>query len=434
MATRPSASAAVLAALSAALLAVPAAAIDVDRDMLDWGFNLRVRQAYIQNGFDLSNDGADDLNYLRVKSQLWGAFMPAENWKLHAMLNNEHRHWFKSNRGLEDEDFEIDEVIFESLYLQGRKVDGTPFGFTVGRQNLFYGEGLICWDGGPLDGSRTAYFNAALVHIEWGKRRVDVHAISNSQKDDYLPIINDQDRSLIEWDETGAGLYYIDESFEKQKLEAYYFYKNENDPDDVFPESDIHTVGARVSGSVTDAVTFAAEWAGQIGERDIAHRLAYGGYLHGTLRLPLERPLSVSAGGMYLSGDDPETGDYEGWNPMYARWPKWSELYIYTLAGERGVAYWENLASGWLGLTIEAHERVSLDAKVYAMWAPEQPFAGGAVFGEGDYRGTLSIVKIDWNLRNYVSGHLLWEMLQPGDYYANGDAAHFLRWEFNFRY
>jgi len=424
------------AALAALLIPISAAAdITADREMLDWGFNLRLRQAYIQNGFDLSSESADDWNYLRVRSQLWGAFMPAENWKLHAMLNNEHRHWFKSNRGYEDGDFEIDEVIFESLYLQGKHVDGTPFGFTVGRQNLFYGEGFVCWDGGPLDGSRTAYFNAAVVHIEWGKRRFDVHAISDPQKDDYLPVINSQDRSMIEWDEQGAGFYYTDESYGKRKLEAYYFYKNEKDPDGVFPESDIHTLGVRVSGSAIGDLTFAAEGAGQIGDRDIAHRLAWGGYLYGTYRTPLARPLEISAGGIYLSGDDPSTDDFEGWDPVYSRWPKWSELYIYTLANERGVAYWENLASGWLGLNLKAHERVSLDAKVYAMWAPEQPFAGTGIFGGGDYRGTLSIVKIDWNCKKYLTGHLLWEMLRPGDYYADGsDAAHFLRWEVIFRY
>ncbi|MDD3643887.1 MAG: alginate export family protein, partial [Candidatus Krumholzibacteria bacterium] len=339
------------------------------------------------------------------------------------------------NRGYEDGDFEIDEVIVESLSLQGRKIAGTPFGLTVGRQHLFYGEGLVCWDGGPLDGSRTAYFNAAVAHIEWGKRRFDLHAISNPEKDDYLPVVNGQDRSLIEWDERGGGLYYTDESFAGRKIEAYYFYKNENDPDDAFPESDIHTLGARVSGDVTGDLSFAAEWAGQIGDRGGAERLGYGGYLRGTYRAPLERPLDISAGGIYLSGDDPATGDYEGWNTVYARWPKWSELYIYTLANERGVAWWENLASGWLGLGLKAHERVSLDAKIYAMWAAERPFAGAALFGGGDYRGTLSIVKIDWNLEKSLTGHLLWEMLRPGDYYAGGsDAAHFLRWEFMLRY
>ena len=84
-------------------------------------------------------------------------------WKLYTMLTNEHRHWFKSNKGLENKDFEIHELIFENLYLEGKKLGGSPFGFVVGRQNLFYGEGFICWDGGPLDGSRTAYFNALLV-------------------------------------------------------------------------------------------------------------------------------------------------------------------------------------------------------------------------------------------------------------------------------
>jgi len=28
---------------------------------------------------------------------------------------------------------------------------------------------------------------------------------------------------------------------------------------------------------------------------------------------------------------------------LYSRWPKWSELYIYSQVPEKGVAYWTNL-------------------------------------------------------------------------------------------
>ncbi len=37
-----------------------------------------------------------------------------------------------------------------------------------------------------------------------------------------------------------------------------------------------------------------------------------------------------------MSGDDPSTDDNEGWDPLFSRWPKWSELYIYSLATEGG--------------------------------------------------------------------------------------------------
>jgi hypothetical protein len=246
----------------------------------DWGYRLRLRQEYSANLSDFSNAVADDNNYIRVRSQLWGSWTPGAQWKLYAMLNNEHRHWFKSNKGLERQEFEIHELLVENLYIEGKNLGGTPFGFIAGRQNLSYGEGFICWDGGPLDGSRTGYFNALLFTASFGKRRLDAHLISDPERDRYLTPLNDQKQSVIEWDETGAGLYYTDESFEGHKLEAYYFFKNEKDEDGWFPESDIHTIGARASGKGFGRLTFAVEGAVQAGDRGAQERLAYGGYLH----------------------------------------------------------------------------------------------------------------------------------------------------------
>ncbi len=405
---------------------------------LDWGFRLRLRQEYLANVYDFSEAAADDYNYLRVRSQLWGSWAPAAQWKLYAMLNNEHRRWYKSNKGLEDQPFEIHELLFENLYIEGKNIGGTPFGFVLGRQNLFYGEGFVCWDGGPLDGSRTAYFNALLLTAAFEKRRLEAHFISDPEQDEYLPVFNDQDQPLIEWDETGAGLYYTDESFEGRKLEAYYFYKNEKDGDGVYPESDIHTVGARVSGKGFERFTFAVEGAVQLGGRGEQDRIGYGGYLYGKYALPVGGAPSLRLGAFYLSGDDPGSADaYEGWDPVYSRWPKWSELYIYSLSKERGAAYWENFASLWFALEVKPHKRVAFEEQIYPMWAPEPPPSGvnTSVFGAGSYRGTLSIMKLSGTLNEYLSAYVLWEALLPGDYYADGsDPAHFLRWEIMFKY
>ncbi len=425
-----------------ALLCIVSGAViaeDKAPNAFDWGYRLRLRQEYGANLTDFSNALADDNNYVRVRSQLWGSWAPDARWKFYAMLNNEHRHWYKSNKGLENQPFEIHELIVENLYVEGKNLGGSRFGFVAGRQNLSYGEGFICWDGGPLDGSRTGYFNALLLTASFGKRRVDAHFISDPERDDYLPILNDQKQSMIEWDETGAGLYYTDESFEGRKLEAYYFYKNEKDEDGAYPESDIHTIGARASGKGFGRLTFAAEGAVQAGDRGAQDRLGYGGYLYGKYALPFDRvPTAFGLGAFYLSGDDPESPDtYEGWDPVYSRWPKWSDLYIYSLAKERGAAYWENFASLWFGLEIKPLARVTLEERIYPMWAPEPPppGAGASIFGAGSYRGTLSLMKLSGTLNTYLSAYVLWEALLPGDYYSSGsDTAHFLRWEIMFKY
>jgi hypothetical protein len=422
------------------LLSTPpeaAVAGDGTREAFDWGANLRLRQEYFANVFDFSEPAADDQNYLRVRPQLWASWTPNDRWKLHAMLTNEHRHWFKSTKGLEDADFEIHELIVENLYVEGKKLGATPFGFILGRQNLFYGEGFVCWDGGPLDGSRTAYFNALVLKAELETRRIEAHFVSNPARDDYLPVVNDQDQRLIEWKETGYGLYIVDESLAAKRLEAYFFYKNERGADGDRFENDIYTIGGRASGKAGGDLSFAAEGALQLGSSGANDRLACGGYASASYRL---KAATLAGGGIYLSGDDIETDRYEGWNPMYARWPKWSEFFIYTLVNEKGPAYWENVASGWLGADYAASDRVSFEGRLYLLWAPE---ANGNEFGPGNgasgddlaRRGALSSVKLVWNANRNLAGHLLWESFQPGDYYAGDkDTAHFLRWEILLKY
>lgn len=411
-------------ASAALLVAVSGAAWGEDaRGALDWGVRLRVRQEYLANVYDFSDAAGDDHNYIRVRPQIWGSWAPDDHWKLYAMLTNEHRHWLKSNRGLEDRDFEIHELIFESLWIEGKRLGGTPFGFILGRQNLFRGDGFVCWDGGPLDGSRTAYFNAIVFEAELEKRRVETHFISNPERDEYLPVWNDQDQALVEWKETGYGFSIVDESRAETMLEAYFFYKNERDEDGDRPEADVYTIGGRASGAARGDFSFAAEGAVQLGSSGANDRLSFSG--NAWLGYGRKRAW-FAAGGIWLSGDDPGTGRIEGWNPVYARWPKWSELLIYSLIRETGPAYWTNMVSGWLGADFKPRDALSLEGRLYLLWAPETSFAR---------RGVLSTVKLGIRLNGNLAGHLLWESFAPGGYYGNDrDMAHFLRWELQLDY
>ncbi|MBD3179456.1 MAG: hypothetical protein GF417_07495, partial [Candidatus Latescibacteria bacterium] len=403
-----------------------------------FGFRERLRQSYIRNGFDLNEEGADHWNYIRVRSQLWGRWNHSSGWGIHAQINNEHRHWFKSTRGYEDEDFEIDELVFETLYISADRIAGSPFSLKVGRQNIRYGEGFLMMDGSPLDGSRTIYFNALRLSADLGERAVEFHIFSDPYWDRYLPVLNSQHKNLIERDEAGGGLYYIDESFDNLKIEGYYFYKAEERDDDI--RDDIHTAGGRISGEYGGAGNYAAEFALQFGDMMEADRMAMGGYAHTGYSFPVFLEPRLGAGIIYLSGDDPETGKFEGWNPLYSRWPKWSDLYIYTLASlGRGVAYWENLASADINLAIKPSGSTSLKASLFYMTAPEKPpidnpHLSPVVTGGSD-RGLLSILKFSWSYSEYLSGHLLWERFYPGNYYfEDADPADFLRCQFYFKY
>jgi hypothetical protein len=401
-----------------------------------WGFRERIRQEYIMNAFDMENDLADDRNHIRVRTQLWFSYSPASNLELYTKINNEHRHYFKPDPDLDFDEF-IHEFILENLYVKLSNIAGTPVSAVIGRQNIIYGEGFLFMDGGPLDGSRTQYFNAVKVTAAFEERTVEIHALSDQKRDQYLPIVNSQDKDLIEWDEAGGGIYYTDTSIPETKVEGYYFYKRQKHEEVAIPASDIHTVGARLSGSPLDWLSYAAEGAYQMGKQVDEYDIgAFGGYMYATTKLPVRFAPKLTLGMIYLSGNDPVTDEYEGWNPLYSRWPKWSDLYIYSLATEGGPAFWQNLSAPFAKLSLKPMERLELVGTIYLMGAPEEsPAWWSDLFATGSERGLLSILKLNWSWTDYLSGHLLWERFDPGDYYAEGsDSAHFLRWEFNFTY
>jgi len=398
----------------------------------------RVRQESWDNTMSLDEAAADTSSYVRLRTSLGAEWAPSGAWRLHLRLTNENRVYLapKLDPRLKT-DFNVHEVIFDQLYVRWNSPGRQGLTATVGRFDMMLGEGFLVMDGGPLDGSRSGYFNALVLKAELETRRIEAHFVSNPARDDYLPVVNDQDQRLIEWKETGYGLYIVDESLAAKRLEAYFFYKNERGADGDRFENDIYTIGGRASGKAGGDLSFAAEGALQLGSSGANDRLACGGYASASYRL---KTATLAGGGIYLSGDDIETDRYEGWNPMYARWPKWSEFFIYTLVNEKGPAYWENIASGWLGADYAASDRVSFEGRLYLLWAPE---ASGNGFGPGNgasgddlaRRGALSSVKLVWNANRNLAGHLLWESFQPGDYYAGDkDTAHFLRWEILLKY
>ena len=417
-----------------------------------WGFRERIRQTYIVNPFDLDDDSADDLNFFRVRSQLWFDLKAARGLELYAMINNEHRHYMKPDR-----DFDIDEFILENLYIKAHRIGGSPATLVIGRQNMMLDEGFIYMDGGPLDGSRTAYMNAARLILEWEKRSVEAHFLFNPKRDEYVPRVNSKRKPLIEHDELGAGLRLTEGSLPKTKLTGYYVYKEERsyEGDVRVLDNTIHTIGGRIVGTPLDGLRLVGEGAYQLWDFDEGNENAFGGYAYGTYSPEISMKPSFTIGYIYLSGKEMAEdrwsyvpNEFTGWDPLFSRWPKWSELYIYTLLRENGIAYWSNLKAPYMEIKVRPLEQVALRASVFDLSAPYvapgirvskvgEPLMHmrDMLFGDGTDRGLLTIVKLDWNVTKYLSGHFLWERFEPQDFYGyNRDVSHFLRWELYFKY
>jgi hypothetical protein len=188
----------------------------------------------------------------------------------------------------------------------------------------------------------------------------------------------------------------------------------------------------------TSRVSLVAEAAHQLGSRNQNDRSAWGGYAYMNYRPEtcakcILIPLAFEVGAIYLSGDDPQTDKWEDWDPMFARWPKWSESFIYTQIQEDQVAYWTNLSSVYTTADFDLAETVSLRIDYHRLWAGHADsnplFPGGA----GTTRGDLFIGKLTYRFSDRWSGHILWEGFIPGDYYFDtADSYNWLRTELMF--
>ena len=381
-------------------------------------FSERFRIETWDNAITLSKAANGGTTYDRNRTSLMGKWIPDENWEAALMLTNEYRYYFSPTNKI----FNINEIIFDQLYVKYKDTFGS---ITLGRQNIMFGEGFIVMDGGPLDGSRAGYFNAGRFDLAIDKSKILTAFINYvPETDNILPIINTQNQELIEQPESGIGLYFTGQ-FDQLNLQPYYIYKHIYTTDLVPIKSDIHTVGTRASLPIADQVSFTFEGAYQFGSFGNFNRSAFGGYSYfdykPNLKLPY-LPDVISLGGIYLSGDDNTTNKMEGWDPVFSRWPIWSESYIYTLIKEyKGrVAYWSNFASLYGKLKFTLMKDLSFNIDYHHMFAPQIAAAGSFPGGTGNTRGDLIIAKLLFNINSNISGHLLWEKFIPGNYYFAG--------------
>jgi hypothetical protein len=399
------------------------------------GIEERVRSENWNNARDFS-DATDDLvHQLRFRTRAWNQFSFGSTVQVMTMINNESRKIFTP-----DTPFRWDELIVEQLYLDCKFAERWSIRF--GRQNLTKGEGFIFFDGGPLDGSRTQYFNALDIAVDLGESKLEVIGISDPRTDEYMPVYNDRNRPLIEWNETAVGVYVTNKAIEKTSFDGYSFYKTETN--DVRgpgnsayqPDRRLLTLGTRVASEFGTGWSAAGEFAWQWGWQQPDTLInALGGYLYARKVFGASYRPAVTFGYVGMSGDDPATlGTNEGWDPLFSRWPKWSEMYIYSQVPERGAAYWTNLGMWQAEFTVSPLKRLGLRATYYWMDA-FRPFPGDAtIFGRGKHRGDMVQFRGDFTLPLGFKGHVLYERLLPGDFYVGGDDAWFFRVEVTYSF
>lgn len=422
-----------------------------------YGFDERVRQEYFDNIPIIADPpgvtrGGEN-NYFRFRTRAWAEVDVMDNVTFKARIVNEMRAWQEPDMSASPERSTYewpDEWVFDNLYIDIRKLANEQLDLRIGRQEMIYGTGKVILEGTPKDGSRTIYFNAAKATWRFSKdTSLDIFGIYMPPEDTLA--INDVDRELTGYtsgynkmDESGGGLYLKDNSSQSLPFELYAIYKNESDyesgsGDAVVEHSslDLNTFGTRLMPKFTDRLSGNLELAYQIGERGDQDVSGYMGDAFLTYKLPFAESMTpaVDAGVYYLSGDDPDTESDEGWNPLWARYPQYSELYVYAWDAE-GAARWNNLAMPRLMLTAQLCKWMKACAGVAYLYANEKNGPGG-----GSDRGLLGQLKSEFTLKegmfskkDKLTGHVQVDWLEPGNYYNVEDTAVFARWQINYEF
>jgi len=397
----------------------------------------RVRQESWDNTMSLDEAAGDSSAYLRLRTSLGARWRPGAAWEINLRLTNENRVYLapKLDPRLKT-DFNVHEVFFDQLNVRWRNPRGLPLTVTFGRQDMMLGEGFLIMDGGPLDGSRSGYFNGLrLDYALKNKNNLTFFFVRQPRADTLLPVVNDKEQAMVEQEEQGFGFYYSGRT-NGTGLEAYLFRK------DAFtfgplPGGALHVAGGRIAHPFNARLSLTAEAALQLGTRGQERRRGLGGYFHldrtSGWRFPL--PALLTLGGIYLSGDDPTSSRHEGWDMAFSRWPKWSDSLIYLMAKETRVADWTNFISLYGQLLFEPAEKVKLSLAWHRLAAPERWATSALLAGSGKNRGGLFIAKITYDVSKNLAGRLIWEYFKPGNFYAAGaDPYHWVQFELFFRF
>lgn len=405
-----------------------------------YGVYERVRHEYWKNNRDMNSQANDagDRNFFRFKTSVWGQGDYEDLLSLYVKLTNEAKSYTyyggNAKKGLAGDS---DEVIFDNLYLDVKKPGDIPVDFRIGRQDLLglYGENFLIADGTPGDGSRTFYFNA--VKASWTideKNLLDLVYLNDPKTDQYMPVFdpNKPETAVELSDATGFIVDLKNKSVENLLLEPYYIYKHEG-ADGAGLQSQTgrtHTMGA-FTKYVMAPWTFHAQLADQVGNTAGEARQGLGGYVF------VDRAFSnvalspvLTAGYVYLSGDNKNTVKNEGFNPVFARFPTWSEIYAQSYQYESGNGYWTNLQLYRLQAALTLTQKAKFTAS-YSFLRANELVPASTVYsfsGTGKNRGSLYITKLDYAFTKNLSAYLLGEFFTPGNFYTDdADNAIFVR-------
>ena len=451
-------------------------------DWFSWGADLRIRNEYFDNGVSLTSDTkyspifgpVHEQDYFRYRGRVWFSLLPAENVSVNVRLAAEPREFIKQSTMdtfFENSGMQWRYGIFDNLNVQWKKPFGWPATLTVGRQDIFLGDGWLVGDGTPEDGSFTFFLDAMRFTYELKDIQTTIDAIGLVQyarPDAIVPTIGQSGTApgqpegllLTDQNEKGAILWIANKTLPAANLDTYFIYKHDTrlnaEPEAGFgDDADIFTLGGRLSGLLREHFKYSLEGAYQLGRKKESDGLLKGAYditefhkldafgFNGKLTYMFKDKWNdqLSLCYEFLSGDNPSSSTDEMFDVLWGRWPRWSEIYnIYGVIGESRPGQIGNLQRIGPTWTLKPMPKLDLSLSYFALFADQAVptrtlvITRGDYTGTGDFRGHYLQMIARYKFNKYVSAGLHGEVLFEGDYYTRRQVMDFVRAEMMFTF
>jgi hypothetical protein len=482
---------------------------------LTWGADIRIRNEYFNNGLSLTSDPLKppfppsvppntipqspfapqhSQDYFRYRGRVWVSLLPTNDVTINLRLAAEPRQFMEPSTMdtyYEHSGMQWRYGIIDTFNAQWKKPLDLPATVTVGRQDIFLGDGFLVGDGTPEDGSFTSFFDSARITVNLENLKTTIDAIGLAQcarPDAWMPTLgpstslggDPESLLLTDQNEKGCILWIANKSLPAANVDGYFIYKNDSRLDSGPPASfgdnaDIFTVGGRVTGLVQDHWKYSAEGAYQFGQKQdpelngqtpapnplLAPSAQTKGYrnidafaVNSKLTYLFKDKLNdqLSLAFEYITGDDPKTKNDEMFDVLWGRWPQWSEMYnVYGNVQESRVGQIANVIRFGPTWSVDPIKDMNFSLTYNALFAVQDvptrdldetllpALAGGLTTlgpysGAGDFRGHYLQAVLKYKFNSHVSGHLWSEFLFPGDFYAGNQVENFLRAEIMFTF
>ena len=438
---------------------------------LTWGADVRLRNEYMNNLITL-NDGVNrhEQDYFRFRERIWASVMPVTNLSVNARFSGEEREWMKPAYKGEyryRSGFEERYGILDNAYVKWSNIGGVPLTLSAGRQDVQFGEFMNWWlvgDGTPNDGSWTFFLDSirAAYDAKDIQTKVDVvYIYQNAKPDEWIPTLGRSSvnapapYNLTEQNEQGVILYLSNKSVKDMQIDGYFIYKRDNQEYANGDSADIYTLGAKISGTPVPHLAYSVEGAYQFGSKqdatvgadyvnsktDWRTINAYG--VNGKLTYLVKDKYDnkISLVGELLSGDDPNSkGTDEMFDILWGRYPRWTELYIYSYVYEtsKKIGQMNNIIRFGPNWTCTPIKDTTFSATYNAMFSPvdtpTRTVSPASFTGTGNFRGHYLQTVLKHKFNDHFSAHLWGEFVWMGDYYQQRDLMTFLRAEVLFTF